>query len=82
MNFKKLFSARNDLNIHSTAKMLIPFTILSDNNINLHELGISVHAVTGALKNFFNLLPAPLIPYEFGKKINTIMSKSLVILFC
>ncbi|XP_066925474.1 rho GTPase-activating protein 5-like [Clytia hemisphaerica] len=46
----------------------------ADNNINLHELGISVHAVTGALKNFFNLLPEPLVPYEFGKKINTIMS--------
>lgn len=45
----------------------------ANNNISLQELGVSVHAITGALKNFFKLLPDPLIPYEFGCKINDIM---------
>ena len=54
--------------------MMSAFSFL-DTNINLHELGVAVHAVTGALKNFFKLLPDPLIPYEFGKNINNIMSK-------
>lgn len=42
-------------------------------NLNLQELGVSVHAVTGALKNFFKLLPEPLIPYEISSKIHEIM---------
>lgn len=39
---------------------------------------MSVHAVTGALKNFFKLLPEPLIPYDFGKQINAIMGEWII----
>ena len=48
-----------------------------DNQINLQELGVTVHAVTGALKQFFKMLPEPLIPYEFGMRINDVMSEYL-----
>eukprot|EP00795_Rhopilema_esculentum_P012729 gene12729-3453_t len=40
-----------------------------ERNLDFQELGISVHAVTGGLKQFFKLLPAPLVPVEFYQPI-------------
>eukprot|EP00794_Sanderia_malayensis_P016836 gene16836-18534_t len=34
----------------------------NDKNLNLQELSISIHSFTGALKQFFTLLPDPLVP--------------------
>ena len=41
----------------------------SDKNLNFQELGISVHSITGGLKQFFTLLPVPLVPVKFYQQI-------------
>lgn len=58
-------------NKHDIEAIMTKFS--ADPNINLHELGVSVHAVTGAMKSFFKLLPDPLVPESFGKEINETM---------
>lgn len=41
----------------------------ADTDLSFQELGISVHSITGGLKQFFTLLPDPLVPVEFYKQI-------------
>ena len=46
-----------------------------DPHVELPELGVGVHAVTGALKSFMKLLPDPLIPEAYQKPIHDAMGK-------
>ena len=55
-------------------------TCFSDPEVNLQELGVAVHAITGALKHFFTQLPQPLIPEDCTKRINEIMSKLSILI--
>lgn len=48
---------------------------ISETNLNFQELGVSVHSITGALKQFFTLLPDPLVPVEFYQQILNSMGK-------
>lgn len=46
-----------------------------DPNIDFSELGLNIHAVTGALKSFFTKLPGALIPSNHYDGIMSATSK-------
>ena len=43
--------------------------------MELAELGVGVHAVTGAFKSFLKLLPEPIIPGSYQNAFHDAMSK-------
>lgn len=43
--------------------------------VELAELGVGVHAVTGAFKSFLKLLPEPIIPGSYQNAFQNAMSK-------
>jgi len=45
--------------------------------VELAELGVGVHAVTGAFKSFLKLLPEPIIPGSYQNAFQDAMSKLL-----
>ena len=49
----------------------------TDPQVELAELGVGVHAVTGALKSFLKLLPEPIIPGTYQSAFRDAMSKLL-----
>lgn len=48
-----------------------------DPQVELAELGVGVHAVTGAFKSFLKLLPEPIIPGSYQNAFQDAMSKLL-----
>ena len=46
-----------------------------DPHVELAELGVGVHAVTGAFKSFLKLLPEPIIPGSYQNSFQDAMSK-------
>jgi len=48
-----------------------------DPHVELAELGVGVHAVTGAFKSFLKLLPEPVIPGLYQNAFQDAMSKLL-----
>lgn len=48
-----------------------------DPHVELAELGVGVHAVTGAFKSFLKLLPEPIIPGSYQNAFHDAMSKLL-----
>ena len=48
-----------------------------DPQVELAELGVGVHAVTGAFKSFLKLLPEPIIPGSYQSAFQDAMSKLL-----
>ena len=46
-----------------------------DPRVELAELGVGVHAVTGAFKSFLKLLPEPIIPGSYQNAFQDAMSK-------
>ena len=46
-----------------------------DHRLELAELGVGVHAVTGALKSFLKLLPEPVIPNSLQSALHEAMGE-------
>lgn len=48
---------------------------VSDHGLELAELGVGVHAVTGAFKSFLKLLPEPVIPNSLQSALHDAMGE-------
>ena len=48
---------------------------IPDPRVELAELGVGVHAVTGAFKSFLKLLPEPVIPNTHQTSLHEAMSE-------
>lgn len=59
--------------------MILSYCLFSERNLNFQELEISVHSITGGLKQFFTLLPDPLVPVAFYQQILDSMGKWFIV---
>lgn len=60
-----------------TVTLIDCYYCLTDHNVSLESMDVTVNAVAGALKAFFADLPDPLIPYSLHPELVEASSKHL-----